>query len=541
MRDIKFLSAMVDVSRNAVLKKEEVKKFMVALKKMGYNSFALYSEDLYELPNYKMFGYLRGKYSIEDLKEFVAFGEEIGITLIPSIEVLAHVEHIFRWREFKNVHDCRNILLAGEEKTYELIEAMVKTMREIYKTDYIMLGCDEAANLGLGQYLKKHGYTDPKVIMKEHLTRCVEIAHKYGFTPRLSGDMFFSLAGAQYTDNPDIITPEIVDMFPKGACFGYWDYFSPRRIIEPMFTACKKFGAEIAFTASVCSWTGFSPHNHRAFATNMESLPVAHKEDIQRINITHWGDDGGECSVWASLPAWFYCAQLARGETDIELIKKRFFDIFGISFDDFSKLDYPIDYKGELNRFYSEKPMLYNDPFLGVYDNLVDNAEERTQRFIDHANELFEIKERAGEFAYLFDMAAKLCLVMAIKHDLGVRTRNAYKSGDKEALKAVANDYTTAHDRLCDFYESFRYVWHKERKGNGFEVQTVRLGGLKQRLLDCQKRLIDYANGELESIEELEEDIIDIPDINDSHCLKENKYGKIVTVGSLSHFNFFGI
>ena len=74
-----------------------------------------------------------------------------------------------------------------------------------------MMGCDEAWSLGLGQYLKKNGYTDPKVIIRKHLARCVDIAHKYGFKPRLSGDMFFSLAGAQYTDNPDIITPEIAE------------------------------------------------------------------------------------------------------------------------------------------------------------------------------------------------------------------------------------------------------------------------------------------------------------------------------------------
>ncbi len=541
MRDVKFLSAMVDVSRNSVLKKEEIKKFIVALSKMGYNSFALYAEDLYEMPEYPMFGYMRGKYSKEDLKELVAFGEEHGITLIPSIEVLAHIEHIFRWRDFKDVHDTRNILLVGEEKTYALIENMVKTMREIYKTDYLMMGCDEAASLGLGQYLKKNGYTNPKKILKEHLARCVEIAHKYGYTPRLSGDMFFSLAGAQYTDNPDIITPEIADMFPKGAIFGYWDYFSPRRVIEPMFTACKKFGVPVAFTASICNWTGFSPHNHRAFSTNMESLPVANKEDIQYINVTHWGDDGGECSVWASLPAWYYCAQLAKGETDIELIKKNFFDIFGIDFDDFAKLDYPTDYKNNLNRFYSEKPIFYNDIFMGIYDNLVVDCKETKARFNEHAKELFEIKNRAGEFAYLFDCAAKLCLFMEVKYDLGVRTRKAYKENDKAALRALTQDYMIAYDRLCDFYESFYTLWLKERKGNGFEVQTARIGGLKQRILDCRRKVLAYLDGEIEEIEELEEDIIDIKDINDSHCLKENKYGKIVTVNSLTHYNFHGL
>ena len=170
---LKYLSAMVDVSRNSVLTIEECKKFMKVIKDMGYNSFVLYTEDLYEMPEYDMFGYLRGKYSKQDLKNLVAYGESIGITMIPSIEVLAHLQHIFRWSQFANVRDCDDILLVDEPQTYELIETMIKTMREIYKTDYIQLGCDEAAKLGLGNFLKKHGYENPKTIFSRHLHRCV--------------------------------------------------------------------------------------------------------------------------------------------------------------------------------------------------------------------------------------------------------------------------------------------------------------------------------------------------------------------------------
>ena len=324
MRDIKYLSAMVDVSRNAALTMDEIKKFIDVLAKMGYNSFALYNEDLFELREYPMFGYMRGKYSIDDQKELVAYGESKGITLIPSIEVLAHLQHIFRWREFDQVRDIDDILLADEPKTYELIECMIKTMREIYKTDYLMMGCDEAGKLGLGKYLKKHGYTDPKEIIKKHLAKCVDIAHKYGFTPRLSGDMFFSLAGAQYTNNPEIITPEIAELFPKGAIFGYWDYFSKRETIESMMTACKRFNAPVAYTTSVHSWDAFSSRNLRSIAFNSDALPVCVKEDIQRINVTFWGDDGAEASIWSCLPAWFFCARTALGETDMEKIKADF-------------------------------------------------------------------------------------------------------------------------------------------------------------------------------------------------------------------------
>ena len=541
MRKMDYLGASIDVSRNSVLTLEEIKRFIDVLPKMGYNGFTLYNEDLYELREYPMFGYMRGKYSIEELKGLAEYAESKGITPIPTIEVLAHLQHIFRWREFAEVRDNDDILLADEPKTYEFIECMIKTMREIYKNaKYIFLGCDEALKLGLGKYLKKHGYTDPKVILKNHLEKCVAIAHKYGFTPKLSGDMFFSLAGQQYTDNPEIITPEIASMFPKGAIFGYWDYFSHRKTIKNMITACKRFGAPVAFTASVHSWNGFSAPNMRSIASNLESLPVCVEEDIQIINVTFWGDDGGECSVWSCLPAWFFCARTALGETDIEKIKTDFYELFKIKFDDFCKLDYPKDYTGDTARFFSEKTSVFNDPFMGICDDMMVNGEEVRARFEAHANELFELTKTTGEFSYLFDAAAKLCSLQAVKYDLGVRTRAAYKSGDKEALKTVADDYIVAHDRAAKFYESFKHVWLKERKANGFEVQTIRYGGLMRRLLDCHERLLAFINGEIESIPELQEEIKSLKNDSKHVFNEETKYGRIVTVNSLTHYNFYG-
>ena len=540
MGDLKYLTAQIDVSRNAVMKIEELKKFIDILPKMGYNSMVLYTEDLFELPGYEMFGYMRGKYTVKELKDLVAYGEEKGITLMPNIRVLAHMEHIFRWDEFSGIRDNRDLLLVDEEKTYEFIEALIRTMREIYTCDSIQLGCDEAWSLGLGRYIKKFGYCDSKEIFKRHLKRCVKIAQKYGFNPQLSGDMFFRYAGEQYSNNPDLISPEIAEMFPKGAIFGYWDYFSPRNTIENMLKNAKRFGAPISFACSVLSWTGFTPHNHRAFDVLYKSIPACVENGIDRIAVTFWGDDGGECSPWSCLPAFFYAAQLAHGETDMELIKSRFFDIFGISFDDFSKLDYPADYHGELNRFYSCKPAVYSDPFMGFFDDLLADERISKQRFLDHAKELFEIEKSAKEYAYLFNYSAKLCLLMAHKFDLGVRTRKAYKCGDKAVLSEVIKDYDLCLEYLAEFYESFKNVWFKEKKGNGFEVQAIRLGGLRQRLLDCKERLLKFINGEISIIEELEEDVKRIPDTRDNHNLKVNFYGQIASVNTLTQYNFYG-
>ena len=47
---------MLDVSRDGVMKVEEVKRYAGIIKKMGYNALGLYMEDVYEIEDEPYFG-----------------------------------------------------------------------------------------------------------------------------------------------------------------------------------------------------------------------------------------------------------------------------------------------------------------------------------------------------------------------------------------------------------------------------------------------------------------------------------------------------
>ncbi|MBQ6946821.1 MAG: hypothetical protein IJN42_02140, partial [Clostridia bacterium] len=68
------LSVMVDCSRNAVLNLDSAKELMVQLSVMGFNSIMFYTEDTYEIPEYPYFGHMRGRFSVEEMKELDDFG-----------------------------------------------------------------------------------------------------------------------------------------------------------------------------------------------------------------------------------------------------------------------------------------------------------------------------------------------------------------------------------------------------------------------------------------------------------------------------------
>ena len=105
-----YFGAMLDMSRNAVMKPEEVKKYARLLKSLGYNMIQLYTEDTYEVDGEPYFGYLRGRYSQEELKEVVSYCEGLDMEVIPCIQTLAHLNQIFRWRAYEPMLDCADIL-----------------------------------------------------------------------------------------------------------------------------------------------------------------------------------------------------------------------------------------------------------------------------------------------------------------------------------------------------------------------------------------------------------------------------------------------
>lgn len=52
---------------------------------LGMNMLILYTEDMFELEGHPKFGYLRGRYSLDELREVDDYGYEMGVELIPGL------------------------------------------------------------------------------------------------------------------------------------------------------------------------------------------------------------------------------------------------------------------------------------------------------------------------------------------------------------------------------------------------------------------------------------------------------------------------
>ncbi len=508
---------MVDCSRNAVLTTAAVKRLIDYLSQMGYNMLMLYTEDTYEIDGHPLFGYLRGRYSKEELKEIVAYGQLRGVELVPCVQTLAHLNQLFKWDAYRDVRDCDDILLVGEEKTYVLIEDMIRTVRECFPTNLIHIGMDEAFNLGFGNYRKLHGIRNRFDILQEHLERVTAILEKYNFKPIIWSDMFFSLAakeGSYYTEDPNIITPEIAALVPQNLELTYWDYYgNDQSRYDTMLTAHQNFQNPIWFAGGAWTWVGYTPHNRISIIRTREAMKSCREKNIQNIFITCWGDNGGEATVFSVLPTLFYAAEIYRGNDDERDIRAKFQKLFGIGFDDFMKLDLPA---APIPTFAEachsvDVSLLFSDPFMGWMDPAVGKTLPDCAAVYESYARILAALEHSEAFGYQFRAAAALCRLLAVKAHLGIHTREAYKSGSREALLSVIEEYKLAEERLELFYQAYRDAWFHDKKASGFEVQDIRLGGLLRRLISCRSRLEAYLSGTLPRIEELEEAPVHVP------------------------------
>ena len=518
-KGLKSFGVMLDMSRNAVMSIPALKRYLPILKKMGYNTLFLYVEDTYEVDGEEYFGYMRGRYSKTEMKELDAFCTSIGIEVIPCIQTLAHLNATLRWGKIPV--DCDDILLADDPRTYEMIDHMFTTLAECFATRRIHIGMDEAHMLGRGKHLDKFGYEHSSSIIKRHLEKICEIASKFNYEVMLWSDMFFRSwenDGGYYFNEVVEVPKQVVESVPESVIPVFWDYYHEvEEQYDIMFEMHRQLSKKVWFAGGVWSWGGFMPHNSFGIRMMGPAMRSCRKYKVKNIFITMWGDDGAECSKFAMLPSLFYVSEVVKGNEDMNSIKEKFVRFTGgITFDEFMMLDAPNNIldsdSTEQPTLYSapvnpSKYMLYSDYFNGFLDYTV--VPGASAKYAEYAVELAKIAKKSRKFGYLFNTAAKLCEALAVKYELGVKTREAYQNGDKDTLRALAeNDYVKAEKLINAFALAFEKQWFAENKPCGFDIQDGRLGAIIRRTSACRRRLLDYVNGRIDEIPELAEKLL---------------------------------
>jgi hexosaminidase len=507
------LGCMFDCSRNAVPHVDAVKRMLRIMALMGYNAIMLYTEDTYELKKYPYFGYMRGRYTQEELIEIDRYAGLFGIEVIPCIQTLAHLNAIKRWQAFSEQFDCDDILLIDDEETYKLIEEMIKSMANTFSSKRIHIGMDEAHMAGLGRYLDIHGYQDRFELLLRHQKKVSLICKKYGYSPMIWSDMYFRILSPEneYYDLSVEITDELRSQVPAELNLMYWDYdHQDCEFYEKMIDNHFKLSSSVSFAGGARKWMGPEPQLEYSNVVARPALEACAIKQVKDVYVTAWANGGAECPMFSVLPVLQLFAEKCYANDDSEShIAKRLYVCANASYHDFMQFDLLNLVPGnEHPEKYSHNPskyLLYQDVLCGLFDKHVDSR--YPAHFAKAAQTLGEAAERAGEWAYIFENIANLSSVLSLKCDMGVRLKKAYDCRNTEVIKAIAcAELPELRKKVAALHNSMRLAWLKENKPFGMDVLDLRLGGMMTRFDTVILRLNDYLAGNISNIEELDQE-----------------------------------
>ncbi|MFL2134116.1 beta-N-acetylhexosaminidase [Desemzia sp. FAM 24101] len=502
---------MVDASRNAVVSVSGMKLVLNYMAKLGLNLVMLYTEDTYEVKEYPYFGYLRGRYTHEEMKEMDDYAFELGIEMVPCIQTLGHLFNALKYEYANGIKDTSDVVLVGETKTYEFLENLIQSATKPFRSNHIHIGMDEAFGLGTGVYRSKNGIRDSFTIMNEHLEKVIAITKKHGLEAMIWSDMYYRFGSktGDYYDLESDIPEEVINDIPD-VDMVLWDYYhEDEKTYDILLGKHKEMKKKVIFAGGVWTWNGIAPNYGKSFETTKAGLASAKKNGIREVFATLWGDDGGETPILSALPGLQLFADLSyRDEVGEAQMREEFQYNTGYSLKKFMLLndfdETPGVMENNLNTSAASKFLLWQDPLLGLYDQTVAGL-GLGEHYQNLSIQLKELVSKENDLTPLFEFYHTLAVVLSVKAELGIRLKTAYDTDNKDALKNEVEQMKALQRSLNELRIAHRNVWMEYNKPFGWEVLDIRYGGTISRMSTAVDRVTDYLNGKLDEISELKE------------------------------------
>lgn len=512
----KMLGIMLDVSRNMVMKVDHLKLWFRRLSLSGYNLVMLYTEDTYRLPGEPFFGYMRGAYSIDEIKELDAYAKKLGIELVGCIQTLGHLEQIIRWHgAYGKISDTAKVLMVDEPKTYELIDKMIAFWSEALDSRRIHIGMDETHDLGRGKFIDYHGFEAPFELFNRHLGKVNEICKKHGVAPLIWSDMYFRLSNPEqnYYDFTSPIPESVQKKIPKNVQLVYWDYYhEDAESYEKMIRRHRDIGFEPVMGSGIWTWTRMWYDHEKTRSTVIPCIEACRKMKVQELFFTMWGDDGAYCNYDSALAGLVYSADLAFGvkPDDTKTTAVRFAATCGSSFQaniTAGGIQATLT-SGDKKYTVSPSMLIWDDPLMGIYfDECLRHDPEFDLKITDHYDEMLrkllphQDDKAAGDFEHIINALDLLIQ----KTEMRSALIDAYANDDRIALRQIAVSVIPSVIAAAqEFDASFRTQWLDCAKPFGLETIQIRNAGLIARLDETALRIREYLDGVVAEIDELE-------------------------------------
>ena len=502
----------------------------------------LYTEDTYEVPEEPYFGTYRGRYSQNEIREIDVYAKTFGIELIPCIQTLAHLRNALKWPMGTPLKDTDDILFVGKEEVYQFIEELLRSVKASYSTRRVHLGMDEAAALGLGNYLTQNGYKKSSQLIKEHSSRVFKICKKLELEPMIWSDMYITAnTGSSYYDTEAIRNTSQWVKPDDGLGLVYWDYYNDdESIYHTLLNAHERLSDNIIFAGGSWIWNGIAPNYSRTFKCTLTGLKACREHHLKEVFCTGWMDNGSETPVDAVYPGLVLFAHMGFHEevNETELAEEFNITING-RLEDFYQLEsfdsLFVENDTNITSDNPSKYLLYQDNLLGMFDYHIQVL-DTVSYYGELAKRLESCVKTSPAYQGLFTYYQLLAEILSEKADLGIRIKHAYEQKDLSTLDRICEEVIPRLTKKMWNMKLLReQLWMRDAKPFGYELLDIKLGGVITRLESNRRRIRSYLDGNVPVLEELEQPRLPyFPARQSLHhgrnvALSENQWNKIVS------------
>ena len=228
----------------------------------------------------------------EELKRLVAIGKELGVTLIPQINLFGHAslsrdgayKHIplDRYPEYQPLYepDGWTWCLSNPTTRTVLSDIVLEMLDDFEQPPYFHIGLDEALPPECSQCL----HSDYKALFLEHLLYFHKLLTEKGCRMMVWHDMLISQSDARwkgYVANANQYTVGMAEKLPRDIIICDWQYGAGKETGETW--PSMRYFKELGFTVLACPWTN---------TTGMKS---------QGVTVAEAQLDGMLCTSWHHL------------------------------------------------------------------------------------------------------------------------------------------------------------------------------------------------------------------------------------------------
>ena len=241
-----------------------IKDYIDFAKDNGYNTVFLYLEAMVRVECASFFDE-DASYSVDEIKEIVAYGNARGIDIIPALENLAHVENFLRYPQLAYIAECQDAAVDGRgiraglgdcicpsrPETKEFLDTYYSQVIPLFTSQYVHAGLDEPFDFAVCKTCTDRlasGVTKADMFY-EHVMHTYNLVKSFGRTMMMWDDFFAYL--------------DIAHKLPRDIIMCTWNYEFIQDEIPGMWVSRVKrdwfkYYDELGFTYMFCTYANKS-------------------------------------------------------------------------------------------------------------------------------------------------------------------------------------------------------------------------------------------------------------------------------------------